>query len=85
MERSDLSEKEMPIKKKKPYQWLKWFEKGKFKLVHGKDYTCQDHGMSQQTRNAAKELGYKVSIKIGEGWISVVVVKKEKKGRRKIA
>jgi hypothetical protein len=74
----------MSIKKKKPYAWKTWFEKGKFKLVRGKDYTCQDHGVSQQCRNWASENGYKVSIQTGEGWITVIATK-AKKTRRKSA
>lgn len=73
----------MPIKKKRPYPWDKWFSKPKFVMIEGKDFTCQMHGAMQQVRNMAKEKGYKVSIHAKDGRIEVIPTKLPvKRGKR---
>lgn len=68
------------IRKEKhdPYPWSKWFNKGRFTLARGKQFTCQTHGMVAQIRTAARKHLPKratVSIEVVEDTIVVTVVK----------
>jgi hypothetical protein len=60
-------------KKKTKYPWDKWFAKSTFRLVQGKHFTCQMHGMAQQIRNVAAARGIPVSIQFKEECLKVKV------------
>ena len=65
--------------RRKTYPWNKWFEKSKFKLVQGKDYTCQTHGMIAQIRTAASSRKLYVTIDVDGTEITVTVVSQMEK------
>lgn len=46
----------------KLYDWNRWFAKGRFKLVRGRDYHCGQVAMAQQIRNASHLRGLHVSV-----------------------
>jgi len=50
------------VKKGRRYPWDDWFSKKQFRLVRGKQYTCEPNVMAQQVRNAARSRTTKVSI-----------------------
>ena len=53
------------------HPWDSWFNRKRFRLEKGVDYTCMPHSMAQQVRNAAFVRNVKVSIAI-EGDVVVV-------------
>ena len=53
------------------YDWDRWFSRKSFRLVQGRDFTCELHGMASQIRNKASQRKLKVSLKIADGVITV--------------
>jgi hypothetical protein len=60
------------MKKQVRYPWQRWLSRrNKLVLVRGRDYRCQPHSMAQQCRNAALELGVRLSIHIDGGTLTI--------------
>lgn len=59
------------LKRAKPYPWERWFGNKRLRLLKGKHFECSIHGMAQQIRNAARKLGYKVSLRIDDTGIVI--------------
>lgn len=48
------------------YPWNDWFQRSKFSLQKGEDYSCKPHGMAQMARNQAHARGIKIAVSIGD-------------------
>ena len=57
------------------YPWTIWFTQGRFTVTRGKDFECFTHGMAQMIRNVARRRRVKVSLRVTEDEIDVIVLK----------
>jgi hypothetical protein len=55
------------------YPWEKWFSWGAFSLRQGDDFDCTSHGMAFNVRQAARRLGFTVSVRTEDSGVVVVV------------
>lgn len=53
------------------YPWARWLERKRLRLIQGRDYHCQPHGMASQIRAYARRNGLRSHICIYEGYITV--------------
>ena len=60
-------------KKIKRYPWLKWFAKGKFTLVRGRDFSTRSYAMAQMVRNVAWTYNLRVHIVIADDEESISI------------
>jgi hypothetical protein len=58
------------------YPWGKWFSKGRFRLVEGRDFDCLPISMVVQIYNHARRRGIKASIHHDKGTLVVRVLGK---------
>ena len=64
------------------YPWDEWFSRpGVLRLERYRDYQCQDHGMVQQIRNAARDRGILVHVRTREGRVEAAIGSKRRNGR----
>ena len=60
------------------YPWREWFAKAvkeDFTVRKGVHFTGMVHGMAQTARQAAKRLGIRITVSIGEDFVSFRVVR----------
>ncbi len=55
------------------YRWDDWFGMGRFTLLRGRDYACEQMSMAQQVRNAAARRGFRISVHAVPGGLLVQV------------
>jgi hypothetical protein len=55
------------------YPWEKWFGKGTFTLLKGRDFRCTLSGMTINVRVAARRHGLRVRIDQGDNRLTVTV------------
>ena len=70
----------MPTKTKRTtrlYPWERWFSQKSFRIIRGKHFDCQVHGMAQQIRNAASYYGVGVSISVEAETVIVKVRRRD--------
>jgi hypothetical protein len=46
------------------YPWARWFRRGVFTLVKGRDYNGRSYTMAQQVRNAASRPGHRLKVSV---------------------
>lgn len=72
-----MTMKTSPVKVKKKrharFPWAEWFEKKRFTLTSGRDFTCKIHGMYQMVKNNAARYGKLVDIVIKNDEIRVKI------------
>jgi len=64
------------------YPWTKWFNRGRFRLLRGRDYRCKTHGMAAQIRNYAAKKGISVSVRIDDNGIEARIMGPRKRRPR---
>lgn len=65
------------------YPWEQWFGRGSFTVVRGEDFHCTVGGMVVNTRVAARRLGLRVRVSVGDDRLTITVKQPDRGRERK--